>query len=493
MGLGAAPLKDTIERFIASCQRPFLCEPGEDSLAITGDNVVVEARNGAVSLQAWDERRNLVRRVVGIQSEQRGRLTLHIERFGKRPGTLSLVDLSRPRNQSLTVRGTRQDFREDFRRFLRRQFPDSKIADISTEANLEDSLSPIYPRALLKRGASAWAAIGASADDAHADGILSFGLIWLDYLRRRDPDLVVHGLVLYLPAGQEKTTCLRLPYLDPEVARHSVFTYSGDGAEFPVDLRDYGNLDTRLEPCRRRLPSSVDETIARWARVAGVERIERHDGEISLRVRGIEFARTSGEQLLAGIETKRVTGASNATEVENLARELGRLRSPDASDRLNPLYLRNRELWLESQVRAEIEQIDASLRRDPIYGQVPAFAAADRGVIDLLGVDVNGRLAIIELKASEDIHLPFQALDYWMRVKWHLDRGEFTKNGYFPGMELRPDAPRMLLISPSLDVHPTNERILRCFSPSIPIEHIGVGIEWQKKLKVMFRVNGQCQ
>ena len=493
MGLCAGPLKDTIERFLASCKRPSLCEPGEDSVAITGNNVVLETRNGAVNLQAWDERRNLVRRVVGIQSEQPGRLTLRIERFGKRPGTLSLVDLDRPRNQSLTLRGTRQDFREDFRRFLRRQFPDSKIAEISTEASLEDSLSPIYPRALLKRGSSAWAAMGASADGAHADGILSFALIWLDYIRRRDPDLVVQGLLLYLPAGQEKTSCLRLLHLDPRIARHSVFIYGDDGAEFPVDLRDYGNLDTRLEPCRRRLPSNLDERIACWERVDGVERIERHDGEISLRVRGIEFARTSGSQLLAGIETKRVTHASNAAEVENLARELARLRAPDASDRLNPLYLRNRELWLESQVRAQIEEIDASLRRDPIYGQVPAFAAADRGVIDLLGVDVNGRLAIIELKASEDIHLPFQALDYWMRVKWHLDRGEFTKNGYFPGIELRSDAPRMLLISPSLDVHLTNERILRCFSPSIPIEHIGVGIEWQKKLKVMFRVNRQCQ
>ena len=115
-----------------------------------------------------------------------------------------------------------------------------------------------------------------------------------------------------------------------------------------------------------------------------------------------------------------------------MAEELSRFRSPDATDRQNPLYLRNPEAWLESQVRKQIEAIDARLLPAPIYGQVPAFAAADRGVLDLLAVDRSGRLAVIELKASEDIHLPLQALDYWMRVKWHLDRREFSAQRLFP-------------------------------------------------------------
>jgi hypothetical protein len=52
-------------------------------------------------------------------------------------------------------------------------------------------------------------------------------------------------------------------------------------------------------------------------------------------------------------------------------------------------------------------------------------------------VDYSGRLAVLELKASQDIHLPLQALDYWIRVKWHLDRDEFSSHGYFPGVILR--------------------------------------------------------
>jgi len=94
------------------------------------------------------------------------------------------------------------------------------------------------------------------------------------------------------------------------------------------------------------------------------------------------------------------------------------------------------------------------------------------------------------LKASADLHLPLQALDYWIRVKWHLDRGEFSKNGYFPGIELRRDPPRLLLVSPSLEFHPTTETLLRYFSPAIEVERIGLAVEWRRGLQVMFRLAG---
>jgi len=299
----------------------------------------------------------------------------------------------------------------------------------------------------------------------HPDGVLTFGLIWLDYLRRREPELAMHGLILYLPAGAEKTTCLRLLFLDPAAALYSAFVYGQQGLEEKIDLRDCGNLDTHLEPYRRSLAQPMP----------GVETIDRGDGELSFRVHGLEFARTTpGSEPRSGLRAKR-------------AAELARLRSPDAADRRNPLYLRNPEAWLESQVRAHIQEIDASLLSAPIYGQVPALAAADRGVLDLLASDTTGRLAVIELKASEDVHLPLQALDYWMRVMWHVERRDFERNGYFPGHELRRDPPRLLLVSPALDFHSSNERVLRYFSPAIPVERLGVGLEWRKELKVMYR------
>lgn len=487
---GANPLTDirqTIEKFLANSAETVLCEPGEESLAINSGNLVLETRNGRLNLQAWNDRRNLVRRVTGIESQTRGKLVLRIQRFGQRTGTLSLVDLRRSAGENVTLESSRLEFREQFRSFLRHQFPTYKIAELTTGADLEHSLSPAYPRAYLRQGASAWAAIGASPDAFHAEGVLTFGLLWLDYLRLREPAAVIHGLVLYLPAEREKTTCLRLAFLNPEVAQYAAFVYTEEKLEEPVDLRDYGNLNTRLEPYRRRLPSELDRILAPILEIGDVEAIERSDGEMSLRVRGMEFLRTSADELRFGLERKRAGGPAQAAEIRRLAEELSRFRSPYATDRQNPLYLRNPEAWLESQVRNEIEAIDARLLPAPIYGQVPAFAAADRGILDLLAVDRDGCLAVLELKASEDIHLPLQALDYWMRVKWHLDRHEFSARGYFPGIELRAEPPRLLLVSPALDFHPSNECVLRYISPGVQVERVGVSLEWHKELKVIFR------
>ena len=130
------------------------------------------------------------------------------------------------------------------------------------------------------------------------------------------------------------------------------------------------------------------------------------------------------------------------------------------------------------------------LRAAPVYSQAPASLGGQRGRIDLLAVDHAGRLAVMELKASQDIHLPLQALDYWIRVKWHLDRDEFRSHGYFPGVLLRKDAPKLLLISPSLEFHPTTETILQFLSGSLEIERVGVGMNWREKLQVMFRLRG---
>ena len=141
-------------------------------------------------------------------------------------------------------------------------------------------------------------------------------------------------------------------------------------------------------------------------------------------------------------------------------------------------------------MRAQLEAVDAGLRAAPVYSQAPACIGGQRGLIDLLAVDHSGRLAVIELKASQDIHLPLQALDYWMRVKWHLDREEFTARGYFPGVALRKEAPRLLLVSPSLEFHPTTESILQYFSQEVEVERIGVGANWREKLEVMFRLRG---
>jgi hypothetical protein len=488
-GRSAHEIRTVIEGFLANCRQPALLEPGEDLLELETDNFALEFRGSRLTLEAWDRTRNFSRRVVAIKSESTARLELVVERFGGREGQLFLLDLGRPAGMETSRRSGRLVFRERFGLFLRRQFPEWKLAELSTEANLEFTLSPAFPRAYLRHGQHGWAAI-ACPPEADEGAALSFGLIWLAYLRERERRVTVSGLAIYVPAGKERAAALRLICLDPTAARFELFSYSPQDYVARADPHDYGNLDTHLEPCRRPLPEdSASELWRGVIRLPGVEVVPKYNGHASLRVRGLEFGELAGNDLLFGNE-RHPAGQHQTAEIRNVVEHLEATRSAETFDRQHPLYRSDPEAWLESQVRRHIEIIDASLLPDPIYGQVPAFVGGERGVLDLLAVDRAGRLAVVELKASADLHLPLQALDYWIRVKWHLDRGEFSAHGYFPGIELRPEPPRLLLVSPSLEFHPTTEAILGFYAPEIEVERIGVGIEWRKGFEVMFRLAG---
>jgi hypothetical protein len=483
-------VRQAVERFLAASREPILQEPGENSIPLTPGHYALEDRGGQIQIQAWDENRNIVRRVVGIEAERPGRLELRVERFARRIGTLLLADMARAKNQPLERHGERLVFREQFRRLLLRQFAGWKVAELSTEMDLHHSLSANYPRALMKKGASGWAAMGASEDP---DRALTFGLIWLDHLRRREPKLTIAGLALFLPRDRVTTTCLRLKQMSPAAAQYLVFAYSPEGYADAIDIADSGNLETRLDACR--CPSAESQVrnnvlIERACSLPNVEAVEKGEGTMSLRIRGLEFARVAGGEMEFGLDARRPACAANWGELDALVRELSRMRSSKAADHSNPLYRNNPEAWLESQVRANPRVVDARLLPSPIYGQVPAFAGGDRGVLDLLAVDYTGRLTVLEVKASQDLHLPLQALDYWMRVAWHSFRGEFSPLGYFPGLQLSRAAPRLLLVAPALEFHPSTETILRFVSSDIAVERVGVGIEWQRELQVLFRLHG---
>jgi hypothetical protein len=118
---------------------------------------------------------------------------------------------------------------------------------------------------------------------------------------------------------------------------------------------------------------------------------------------------------------------------------------------------------------------------------VPAFSASDRAMIDIVSCTHDGRLAVLELKADEDINLPLQGLDYWARVRWHHARGEFQPHGYFPGVQLAPKPPLLILVAPCMRVHPSTDIILSYFSPDIEWTVVGVDERWREGVRVVFR------
>ena len=478
-------LRTLIEGFIGAAAVPVLLDPGEQPLPLIRDQWTISEWNGRVVIQAWDQHRNLVRRVTGVKEQKRDRLALVIERFRKPEAELQIADLAAPAGHDLSRRATRLAFRERFQLMLAREWPEWRTVDLSADPNLEESLSTCWIRAFIKAGSEGMAIVAAPPDSSSFAAIVPAGLIWLDYLRRREPRLAIARLLLYAPLGCERDAAFRAACLDSAKVACHLYAYDDKDRTSLVDFLDAGNVESFLPPCHR--PAAPNADVAPLPALDDVEQIQRSDGSLSLQIRGLEFARIMAGKITCGIGRRR---RADLATVKAMACELARVRNADAEDHQHPLYSLHPEGWLESEVRAHPEVIDASLLPRPIYGQVPIFSGPERGVIDLLGIDHTGRLVVIELKATADLELPFQALDYWLRVKKHLQAGDFDRLGYFAGRVVRPDSPRILLVAPSLEFHSTSETLIHALSPEVEVTRIGLAADWRAELRVMFRLRG---
>jgi len=238
---------------------------------------------------------------------------------------------------------------------------------------------------------------------------------------------------------------------------------------------------------------------------AVVEQKVRSGSEIVFLLHGLEFARVrmgyAGQSFNrmqeitfgAGVNETPLT-AENAGELRELVERLFARRSV-SGDKRDVLYRMQSERWLESELRRDVSLIDVHLDMAHVYTQVPAFAGSDRGMLDLLSVGRDGRLAVIELKADEDLHLALQGLDYWIRVRWHHMHhpdaggglGEFQRHGYFGGVWLAEGDPRLYLVAPALRVHPATDVVLRYLSPRVEWTLVALDERWRRQIKVVWR------
>ena len=482
----------TIEEFVTHCQCPALLERGEKPLELARGRYKVDVTPKGAWLEAWDESRVWSRRILSVGEPSRKRLELEAFRFGKHHLSVSLVDVADARSAPVIEKTRRSAFTEQFRLFLNRHFGSWRWEAFRSEAKLEHSFSPVFPTALLTRGNEAVAALAAPDRDTgfHA---LTFALVWLDWVRRNHGDLAAGRLLLYLPEGHERSVVLLARQLAPSRLKVDIWLYSVDGGEYLLDPADRGNLDSTLAPRLSRL-AGPEWWVNHIGRDRDVEWIEQSDGSLSYRIRGLEFARLRAAHgnekpaLEFGLKRRKKASATDLPAIAALIEEIRGLRRADAPDRKNPLYLAEPERWLESQVRTQIGEIEANIDPSCLHGQAIGSLEAERSALDLLGVDRQGQLAIFELKATEDIHLPLQAFDYWLRVRHHLEHGDFEGSGYFPGRELSRNAPRVFLVSPSLHFHPMTGAVLQYLPPSCEMVRIGLNGEWRKRLDVVLRM-----
>lgn len=472
----------SVQAFVAACRAPAALEFGEELIPLKEGEYAFEIRSGKLWLDLWHGQRSISRRLLNIEQQTPGVLECSIHRFGGAPGKLTLLDTERPQTAHKKTAGERQSFGGQFRRMLFRQFPGWEIKSVSAAMDLQRSFSAVFPRARLVRGQQQIAAIATPSLEREPE-LLTFALLWFDYLALRAKDASTQ-LCVFLPEDAGALTAHRLHWLNGDRLRPRLFRFNEHGMAGEVDPADLGNVDTRVSQrfCKSHLPDGLRAVLGQMLLVEGVAVCPEISGEVSIRCRGVEFARWNGSAAVLGIEDKRTLHEHEWSQITQFAAALQDLRMPRGDGPSSG------ERWLEGVVRANIAKIEPALQAEPVHSQVLTFAGRERDLLDLLAVSRNGRLAVLELKATEDIHLPMQALDYWTRVHWHRERGEIAH--LFPGVQLTGERPLLRLVAPALAFHSTHSAILRYFSPEVDVERIGVNSDWGKQFKVVLRLPG---
>jgi hypothetical protein len=446
-----------------------------------------------------------------------GVLRLSTHRFGQtKPATIELV-ADRDRRTPSTRETTRGKYLRVLERALLRSFPEMKGDGFRTAMDLEKSFGPAYARGSLVQGQKAWAVIAVNEEETATtvDGILTLGILWLHHCRESgDGRRVYQGLKMIVPRGMATLTLSRMAWLNESAAQWELWEFDQKIEEMEQrDPADHGNLTTRLmhlpnaETAKERFAESAARVMALVPEAMrdAVEQRLRSGSELAFLLYGLEFARVrvgyagnsfnSAQEITFGAGANETPLSSeNEVELRGLVARLFARRGA-GGDKRDPLYRMQPERWLESVLRRDVSLIDTHLRTEHVYTQVPAFAASDRGMLDLLSTTDDGRLAVIELKAEEDLHLALQGLDYWVRVRWHhlqnpdnvTGLGEFQRHGYFGGMRLSPEAPRLYLVAPALRVHPATEVVLRYLSPRVAWTLVALDERWRDKVKVVWR------
>ena len=498
-------LARSLQEFLAASRSAVVLEDGQVLFDLETAQYSLSSEKGRCLLHLWSQERNTVRHVLDAESKN-GTLTLTVRRFGQaRPNKMEICR-DRDRRPPTAQKAARSRYARLLERALHRDMPGWALdkARLLTSMDLERSSSPVYARGLVRKGRSAFAVMGVNQQETQGsiDAALTFGLLWLDACREREAGRsVIEGLRLYVPPKTSVTLQIRLAHLNHTAAKFQLFELDErDESSAQIDLADHGNIQTRLvrlpdaAQVRARFAVTVDKILS-LAPQAGLTIIS--PTELSFRLHGLEFARARlanapgafqvEEEVIfgpPGYETR--LNEQTAPAFTEFIKTVVEARCQQG-DRRDPLWRMYPERWLESLVFRSVAAIDSRLNPTHVYSQVPAFSASDRAMIDVLTCTRDGRIAVLELKADEDMHLSLQGLDYWARVHWHHSRGEFQQYGYFPGQQLSPQPPLLMLIAPSLRVHPATDTVLRYFSPAIEWSLIGLDERWREGVRVVYR------
>lgn len=339
----------------------------------------------------------------------------------------------------------------------------------------------------------------AQSDVRNVDSLFSSALLWFTRLQaspKRPPInrrlMVVEHKVL--EAARQRHVLLR------------------DALRQRIELFEIDDDWTRVEPARpwerkylwrkrlSRFPPVHDDELSEGvseivaAAPHAIDVVRSRHGQ-TLRYHGLPFARArrvmERDRVWFGIEGSRRRSLDEYHKPDwlKLLHDLQTYRDESCRDRRHWYYRAAGEAWLESILRRDISKLDPGLIVAPLHAQFRTSHGGPTGArpIDLLALRYDGRLAVIELKVSEDREHVFQGVDYWRRVEAHRRRGHISSAKLFGDREISDESPLVYLVAPALRFHPSFQTLAKTIAPDIEIYRFDVNEDWRSGVRVVRR------
>jgi hypothetical protein len=462
----------------------------------------VRAEHGRLLFSCWSDDGARVWRVVCWEWTGEKLLLEATRRMGAERALLELIPRAGAGAAAAFIGATRRERCRRLAQLACAELPGAKIERAALSAGARRGEPGRYSRILFRHGTARIAVAGPVAVDKarSADAFLSSTLLWFMRTCERTGGPAVRQLWLIVEPELTLPTARHLALLRDDL-RCLIRLYEIDEqwqALVPAQLLERAEL-WRAPPTRERRPEKECEPSGWSQRIlalapGAIDIVRARHGE-TLRFHGLAFARVrrwmNDERAWLGIEgeRRRLLDESNWHECVALLKELKEHRLATATDHRHTLYRAAPEAWLESLLRRDITRLDPGLRLAPLHAQFRTTRDIGAGTrpVDLLALRHDGRLAVIELKVTEDREHVLQGVDYYRRIEAQRRRGHLAQARLFGDAKIDDSPPLVYLVAPLLRFHRAFNTLARAIAPDIELYRFDLNEDWRAQVRVMRR------
>jgi hypothetical protein len=476
----------------------FVSSDGE-AHSLRRSEIDISISHGRLVLSCWTERGSRAWRILDWQWNGQMLLLHASRRMGAEQPLLELIPRASATTIAATIRAARQIRCDRMAQLACAWFPQTTLERSALSPGTRPGQPGRYARILLRRKRERIAVTGPviPSHPSTVDAFVSSTLLWFTRTRDRLTAPYIEQLWLIVSEELVKQVSQRVALLRESLRDIiNIFTVDGElrtlsatsGPElWPKKLARFppvpaATISAQTSAIIAEAPDAIDVVHARHG--------------MTLRYFGLPFARVRSllgvERVWFGTDASRrsLLDETSQREWRNLLNDLREHRAASALDHGHAFYRTAAEAWLESLLRKDITKLDPGLIIAPLHTQFRTARTGKLGIrpIDLLALRQDGRLVVIELKASEDREHVLQGADYWRRVEAHRRRGHIAKAKLFGDQKIKDEPPLVYLVAPTLRVHPSFHTLARCISTDIEIYRFDINEDWRFGVRVMRRM-----